>query len=686
MFSEPPTKDSIFSARQSLQSTRRLIADISSQIDNAESTLSQLLNDSRKQINLLRSQRAQLETQHLQTLAYLSPIRKLPSELLRDIFLWYFQHDPKCAWTLAAVCATWRRLALQTPRLWSKIRLRTTQHSSADTIRLWLERSGLSVPLDIEIFLRVAREKNQDSSSSRRRRYRSVSPSSGPPSWTVPLGGNHNHHGYVLAPPPVHLSPPLPAIPLIPVAPSPITVPQTPIVPFSPSPTLSENWSSLTTRPIADSNNNNNTNNNLRTSAHWGHVAVFYLVEQMHRWERFVFRFDKQFASMKALKSINGDAPLLREFEISSLEPTYYADWPWLPNGPNTTTSSAFPSSPVPALKSLTLHYTPFKWSSPMFHSNLTSLHLRALPTAHLPLDRILYVVSNNRNLRSLTLQFQGTLSAVLPLSIVTLPHLTSLEIGGHYLLTQILDSLVIPSLNVLNIDIEARDSIEESIVSLVVRSGCSNLLEHLSIAYGTTTFASTFIFPSSSSPTSLPPGIPPPPSSASYYFPPGGIVVAWPALLAELPRLKTLCVGGTPLDPLLTALGPPGEDMHQSENWACVDLERLSMRNCHAHSEGVVKLVQMVEVRNPANSGSNPTTGGASSAASSSALLAGSAAAIASGGSAGGGGSSMPDRLKTLELYECASLGQDVVRWLRDRIEVVACTDLPYDRASGYY
>ncbi len=71
----------------------------------------------------------------------------------------------------------------------------------------------------------------------------------------------------------------------------------------------------------------------------------------MHRWERFVFRFDKQFTSMGALKSINGacwsyntqpitiltyarsgEAPILREFEVSSVEAAFFAEWPWLPN------------------------------------------------------------------------------------------------------------------------------------------------------------------------------------------------------------------------------------------------------------------------------------------------------------------------------------------------------------------
>lgn len=47
--------------------------------------------------------------------------------------------------------------------------------------------------------------------------------------------------------------------------------------------------------------------------SHWGHIAIFYLVEQMHRWERFIFRFDKQFSSFIALKSISGSLlPILR--------------------------------------------------------------------------------------------------------------------------------------------------------------------------------------------------------------------------------------------------------------------------------------------------------------------------------------------------------------------------------------
>jgi hypothetical protein len=332
-----------------------------------------------------------------------------------------------------------------------------------------------------------------------------------------------------------------------------------------------------------------------------------------------------------------GEAPLLKEFEVSSAEPAYYADWPWLPNG------SSAASHAVPALKSLTLQYAPFKWSSPMLHASLETLNLRALPTAHLPLDRILYILSNNPHLRSLTIHFQGVLSAVLPLSNVTLPHLTKLDIGGHYLLTQIIDSLTLPALTDLTVDIEARDSIEENIIGLVMRSHYPHV-EHLSIAYGSSSSAST------------------------YYFGPGGVMISWNTLFGEMAHLKSLHIGGTPLEPLLTALGPPGDDMHQLEAWACPGLEVLGMRNCNAHSEWAVRLVQMVETRNPISGSSL-----------SSSLTSGSASAASFSDASGSG--TTPLRLKTLEMHDCTSLGQDVVKWLKDRIENVVCTDLTYER-----
>ena len=92
-----------------------------------------------------------------------------------------------------------------------------------------------------------------------------------------------------------------------------------------------------------------------------------------------------------------------------------------------------------------------------------------------------------------------------------------------------------------------------------------------------------------------------------------------------------------------------------------------------------------MVEARNPL-SGSNLSLASLSSSSS----MAGTtttAAAAAGGGSGAAGpssasaGDTTPMRLKTLEMHDCTSLGQDVIKWLKDRIENVVCTDLTYER-----
>lgn len=259
---------------------------------------------------------------------------------------------------------------------------------------------------------------------------------------------------------------------------------------------------------------------------------------------------------------------------------------------------------------------------------DLHTLSLRALPTTHLPLDRILFILSNNPNLRNVSLHFQGTLPAILPLSALTLPHVTSLSLGGHYLLTQLLDSLTLPNLSELTLDIEARDAIEDIISSLITRSNRPPI-KLLSVAFSVSANAATF------------------------YYGPGGIVITWTDLLAELPHLTILNIGGTSLEPLLTALGPPEDDPNQTQNptWACPALEALGMRSCHAHGEGMARLVQMIEARNPDN------------------------------GQGQGIGGVTPVRLERLELVECVSFGEDVMRWLEAKIPKVICKDPLHDR-----
>ena len=291
---------------------------------------------------------------------------------------------------------------------------------------------------------------------------------------------------------------------------------------------------------------------------------------------------------------------------------------------------------------------------------NLQILNLRALPTSHLPLDRILAIISNNPHLRSLSLHFQGVLPAVLPLSPLSLPHLSSLSLGGHYHLTTLLDNLILPNLSSLTIDIEARDPIEDVISSLLLRSNRPTL-EHLAIAYSAPFHAA---------------GV-----AAAFYYGPGGMVITWSQLLAELPELKSLRVGGTTLEPLLNSLAPPDEDaltglnpgappmLHpngvtaggapgssspsQGWTWACPRLEILGLRSCHTHAEGVNKLVQMVDARNPANQNSGN-----------------------SGGNGSIGAAVTPVRVRRLELHDCPNFGEDVMKWLEVRIAEVVCSE----------
>jgi hypothetical protein len=192
------------------------------------------------------------------------------------------------------------------------------------------------------------------------------------------------------------------------------------------------------------------------------------------------------------------------------------------------------------------------------------------------------------------------------------------------------------------------------------------------------------------------------------YYVPsPTGIIPAWRTLLAQMPHLRVLKVGGTPLESLLICLGNNEDDgtglsgvvgsggMSGSGNgWLVPKLEVLKMRGwCTSYgygagapfgasiggnsnsnsgngagygmggSEVVAMLVGVVEARNPDLLGGAGNGGG------------GGVWSVGNGWGAGGNGNI--ERLKYLEMHDC-DLGLDVERWLGGRIESVACVDPP--------
>lgn len=121
-FSDPPTKDTLADARRSLGATRVSICALTKQIDTAEAALAQIVRDSKVAIQEMLNEKRALEERAMKTLAYLSPMRGLPLELLREIFLWCFKSHPCSAWVLASVCTSWRTLALKIPMIWSKVK------------------------------------------------------------------------------------------------------------------------------------------------------------------------------------------------------------------------------------------------------------------------------------------------------------------------------------------------------------------------------------------------------------------------------------------------------------------------------------------------------------------------------------------------------------------------------------
>lgn len=157
----------------------------------------------------------------------------------------------------------------------------TTPHSSPDTIRLWLERAGPAVPLDIEIYLRVA--SGETTSTAVARRHRSPSfPVSAPQPLIL---GNASHMV-------------LPSLTQMHSSGS-LLLPQ-PIV------TSADIWGSPPSFIFGPERLASSVSSS-SSPQHWGHIAVYYLVQQMHRWERFVFRYDKPFKSVEALRTIAGE-------------------------------------------------------------------------------------------------------------------------------------------------------------------------------------------------------------------------------------------------------------------------------------------------------------------------------------------------------------------------------------------
>ncbi|EJD37655.1 hypothetical protein AURDEDRAFT_116741 [Auricularia subglabra TFB-10046 SS5] len=122
---------------------------IQSQIDAAHAELADIQRKTNEKVTALEAERDALRQGMHSAECIAAGVRRVPVELLATIFA--LVGEP---WTVSSICVRWRREALALKSLWNQIKLRTVGgQASMDTIRLWLERSGSSGPLDIDIEL-----------------------------------------------------------------------------------------------------------------------------------------------------------------------------------------------------------------------------------------------------------------------------------------------------------------------------------------------------------------------------------------------------------------------------------------------------------------------------------------------------------------------------------------------------
>lgn len=126
------------------------------------------------QIEALQKRRNELKALIDVHLMLLAPIRRIPPEVLEHIFILCLPHDrnpvmhgSEAPWLLTSICRDWRKLAIETTRLWNRIHInipnvgdgpsaQRLNHNCLLMVKQWLARSGLHLPLSISLSSNVA--------------------------------------------------------------------------------------------------------------------------------------------------------------------------------------------------------------------------------------------------------------------------------------------------------------------------------------------------------------------------------------------------------------------------------------------------------------------------------------------------------------------------------------------------
>ncbi|KII85593.1 hypothetical protein PLICRDRAFT_116136, partial [Plicaturopsis crispa FD-325 SS-3] len=141
---EPPSSAETRSARDMLVEAKRRLAAVETELAGVQNAQSQLWTERQ----MLKDSIMNLEN-------ILSPCRRLPAELLSEIFTFCLPpmvtpHSDTAPLLLTLVCRKWRAIALSTPRLWASICVGLTDDTGPTKVEQWLGRAG-SLPLEITI-------------------------------------------------------------------------------------------------------------------------------------------------------------------------------------------------------------------------------------------------------------------------------------------------------------------------------------------------------------------------------------------------------------------------------------------------------------------------------------------------------------------------------------------------------